>query len=103
MRTFAIISLGCSRNLLDSEIIAGSLKKSGMRMADIDPTSPCGLRRTGRRARGVDLAVVNTCAFIDSAREESVEKLIELAELKKSGKIKYLVVCGCLTQLYKTK
>ena len=99
MRTFAIVSLGCSRNSIDSEVIAGSLKKSGMRMTDIDPTSPFGLRR----ARDVDLVVVNTCAFIESAREESVEKIIELAELKKSGKIKQLVVCGCLGQLYKEK
>ena len=50
-----------------------------------------------------DICVVNTCAFIQSAREESVEKILEAAELKKNGRIEHLVICGCLPQLYKEK
>lgn len=81
--------MGCPRNLLDSEIIAGSLKKSGFRISE--------------SADGVDVCVINTCAFIGSARAESVDKILEAASLKKKGLIKRLVVCGCLPQLYKEK
>ncbi|MDD5428032.1 MAG: 30S ribosomal protein S12 methylthiotransferase RimO [Candidatus Omnitrophica bacterium] len=87
--TVGIISLGCPRNQLDSEVIAGSLKKAGFSIVDM----------TG----GADICVINTCAFIKSAREESVDSILEAAELKKGGKIGYLVVCGCLPQLYKEK
>jgi len=89
MPTVGILSLGCPRNLLDSEIIAGSLKKSGFKIiaAEDDP----------------DICVINTCAFIESAREESVDAIVEAAQLKKEGRIKKLVICGCLTQLYKGK
>ncbi len=84
-----IISLGCPRNLLDSEIIAGSLKKSGFKICEVED--------------GVDACVINTCAFIESARAESVDRILEAARLKKEGRIKYLIVCGCLPQLYKEK
>ncbi|MFH0764394.1 MAG: 30S ribosomal protein S12 methylthiotransferase RimO [Candidatus Omnitrophota bacterium] len=89
MRRASIISLGCPRNLLDSEIIAGSLKKSGFKISA--PES------------GVDVCVINTCAFIESARAESVDKIMEAVRLKKRGLIKRLVVSGCLPQLYKEK
>jgi ribosomal protein S12 methylthiotransferase len=89
MRKFAIISLGCSRNLVDSEVVAGVLKERGFKACDVED--------------GVDVCVVNTCAFIESARKESVDTIIQIAELKKSGKVKKLVVCGCLPQLYKKK
>ena len=89
MTKVSIISLGCPRNQLDSEIIAGSLKKGGFSIVE-----------TGQRA---DICVINTCAFLQSAREESVEKILEAAQHKKSGRIKHLVVCGCLPQLYKEK
>jgi len=89
MAKASIISLGCPRNLLDSEIIAGSLKKSGFKIGEAED--------------GVDVCVINTCAFIESARAESVDKILEAARLKKEGKIKRLVVCGCLPQLYKNK
>ena len=84
-----IISLGCPRNQLDSEVMAGSLKKNGFMIV---PT-----------ASGADVCVINTCAFIRSAREESVEKILEAAELKKKGKVGRLVISGCLSQLYKGK
>jgi ribosomal protein S12 methylthiotransferase len=86
-KRFAVISLGCSRNLVDSEVIAGALKERGLKECDADG--------------GADLCVVNTCAFIESARKESVDAIMEIAELKRAGKIKSLVVCGCLPQLYK--
>lgn len=89
MAKVSIISLGCPRNQLDSEIIAGSLKKGGF--AIVDPSEDA------------DVCVINTCAFVQSAREESVEKILEAARLKKEGRIKRLVVCGCLPQLYKEK
>ena len=89
MKKFAIISLGCSRNLVDSEVIAGALKKRGLKACDAGD--------------GVDLCVVNTCAFIESARKESVDAIMEIAALKDAGKVKKLIVCGCLPQLYKGK
>lgn len=84
-----VISLGCPRNLVDSEVMLGSLKKEGFEIADIKS--------------GVDACIVNTCAFVNSAREESVDVVLEAAQLKKEGRIKYLIVCGCLPQLYKEK
>lgn len=89
MKKFAIISLGCSRNLVDSEVIAGALKERGFKACEVED--------------GVDVCVVNTCAFIESARKESIDAIMEIAELKKDGKVKKLVVCGCLPQLYKDK
>ena len=79
-----IVSLGCPRNQLDSEVMAGSIKESGFTIVDA--------------ADSADVCVINTCAFIQSAREESVEKILEAIELKKRGKIGRLVGCGCLPQ-----
>jgi len=89
MRRVAIVSLGCPRNLVDSEIIIGSLKTGGARIVEPD-ASP-------------DTLVINTCSFIAPAREESVEAIVEATELKKKGRVKRLVVCGCLPQLYGDK
>ncbi len=83
-----IISLGCPRNLVDSEVILGSLKENGFEIVDIDKLP--------------DIFIINTCAFIESAREESVDVILQAEQMKKEGKIRYLVVCGCLAQLYKT-
>ncbi len=85
----AITSLGCPRNLVDSEVILGELKKEGFAISDIEDAP--------------DICIINTCSFIQSAREESIDAIIEAAELKKEGKIRYLVVCGCLPQMYKDK
>ncbi len=89
MRKAGIVSLGCARNLVDSETILGSLRECGYDIAEVDD--------------GVDICLVNTCAFVESARKESVEAILELAGLKKKGKIKSLIVCGCLPQLYREK
>jgi len=84
--TIGLISLGCPRNLVDSEVMIGLLKKSGFRIAaDI---SKC------------DAAVVNTCAFIEDAKKESVDLILQLVQLKKEKKIKSIIVTGCLPQRY---
>ena len=73
MAKVSIISLGCPRNQLDSEIIAGSLKKGGFSIVE-----PSG---------SADICVINTCAFVRSAREESVEEILRAVQLKKEGRI----------------
>ncbi len=89
MKKFAIVPLGCPRNLVDSEVIAGYLEAKGYKSVKLED--------------GADVAIVNTCAFVASAREESVDAIIEAGQFKKDGHVKYLVVCGCLPQLYKKK
>lgn len=90
MTKIGIVSLGCPRNLVDSEVMLGSLKKEGYEIAD-------------EVGDGVDLFIVNTCSFVQSAREESIDTIMEAAQLKREGKIKRLIVCGCLPQLYSKK
>jgi len=80
-----IINLGCSRNLVDSQIIGGRLRNSGHSIVD---------------AAGADTVIVNTCSFIKEAREESVDVILELIDLKKQGKIRKIVIAGCLSQRY---
>ena len=87
MTKIGIVSLGCPRNLVDSEVMLGSLKEEGYEIAD-------------DVGAGVDLFIINTCSFVRSAREESVDTIMEAVQLKKEGKIKRLIVCGCLPQLY---
>lgn len=81
-----ILSLGCPRNLVDSESILGRLNLKGYRIVDM------------HRA---DVAVVNTCAFIDEAKRESVDAIMDLVELKRQRKLRKIIVYGCLPQRYK--
>ena len=81
------VSLGCPKNLVDSEVMMG-LSQQGGHMLTPDPSD-------------ADVLVVNTCAFIDSAKEESVNTILELAEFKKTGSCKRLVVTGCLGERYR--
>lgn len=81
------ISLGCDKNLVDSEMMLGMLAKSGYEFTDDE--------------READIVVVNTCCFIGDAKEESINTILEMAELKKSGDIEMLVVAGCLAQRYR--
>ena len=83
--TVGIINLGCARNLVDSQIILGRLKKNGHNVVE---------------AETADVAIVNTCSFIEEAKAESVDVILDLIELKKKGKIKKLIVAGCLAQRY---
>lgn len=81
------VSLGCDKNLVDSEMMLGRLRERGYEFTD-DETE-------------AEAAVVNTCCFIGDAKEESIQTLLELAELKNSGRIKALVAAGCMAQRYK--
>lgn len=81
------ISLGCDKNLVDTEMMLGLLNKDGYEFTDDEQEA--------------DVIVINTCCFINDAKEESVNTILEMAELKKSGKCKALVVTGCLAQRYK--
>lgn len=82
-----MVSLGCSKNLVDSERMLYKLRERGYELV----TEP-GL---------ADVAVVNTCGFIQSAKEEAIETIIELGKLKEDGTLKKIIITGCLTQRYK--
>ncbi len=81
------VSLGCPKNLVDSEVMMG-LSQEGGHTLTTDPSE-------------ADVLIVNTCAFIDKAKEESVNTILELAEFKKTGRCKRLVVTGCLGERYR--
>lgn len=87
MQTASIISLGCARNLVDSEVITGSLKECGFRILP--------------EGESADICIINTCSFIESARKESIDTILHVSELKKEGKVRHIVVAGCLPQLFK--
>jgi ribosomal protein S12 methylthiotransferase len=84
-----IITLGCSKNMVDSEVLSGQLRANGI---------PVGHEET---KRGSNIVVVNTCGFIDKAREESVNTILEQVALKKSGSLDKVFVTGCLSQRYR--
>ena len=81
------ISLGCPKNLVDSEVMLGTLTRQGY---TITPNK-----------EEADVLVVNTCGFIDTAKQESIDTILEMAELKNSGNCKKLVVAGCLAERYR--
>jgi ribosomal protein S12 methylthiotransferase len=82
-----LISLGCPKNLVDSEVMLGLARDAGYELTN--------------DAAAADVLVVNTCAFIDSAKQESIDAILEMAELKKSGSARRLVVTGCLAERYR--
>jgi ribosomal protein S12 methylthiotransferase len=84
-----IITLGCSKNLVDSEVLSGQLQAN-----DIDVVHE-------NKGRDHNIVVVNTCGFIDKAKEESVNTIIEQVELKRKGKLDKVFVTGCLSQRYR--
>src|SRR5207244_13403321 len=81
-----LTTLGCPKNQVDSELMLGMLTEAGFPLAD--------------RPEDAECLIVNTCAFIDRAREESVATILELARLKERGRCRSLIVTGCLTQRY---
>lgn len=81
------ISLGCDKNLVDTEVMLGLLASRGYQMTDSEHEA--------------DIIVVNTCCFIHDAKEESISNILEMAEYKKTGSLKALVVTGCLAQRYR--
>lgn len=86
METVGLISLGCARNLVDSEVMLGAVKLAGFHISR-DPDL-------------CDIIIVNTCGFIEDSKKESIDAILEMAAKKKTGRLKKLVMAGCLTQRY---
>lgn len=82
-----MVSLGCAKNQVDGEMLMANLKNAGFELCD--------------DAALADVAIVNTCGFIDSAKQESIDEILELTTLKKEGRIKKIVVTGCLAERYR--
>ncbi|MEG1858137.1 MAG: 30S ribosomal protein S12 methylthiotransferase RimO, partial [Pseudoflavonifractor sp.] len=83
----AFISLGCAKNLVNTEQMMALCRAAGHDVTS-DP-------------QGADVAVLNTCGFIDTAKSEAIDNILELADLKTEGKLQKLLVAGCLSQRYK--
>ena len=81
------ISLGCDKNLVDSEVMLGILAKDGHQMVDDETMA--------------DVIIINTCCFIHDAKEESIQNILEMAEYKKNGSAKALIVTGCMAERYR--
>src|SRR3989442_7570210 len=83
------VSLGCPKNLVDSEVMHGTVSQQGYWIT--------------AKKEDADVIVVNTCGFIDSAKKESIDTILEMAELKTQGNCKKLVVAGCLAERYRAE
>ena len=83
----ALVTLGCEKNLVDSEIMLGLIEEKGYQITDIEEDA--------------EVIIVNTCGFIDASKEESINTILDLADLKVTAKLKSLIVTGCLSQRYK--
>ena len=81
------LSLGCDKNLVDSEVMLGMLTSRGYEITDDENEA--------------DVIIINTCCFIHDAMEESIQNILDMAEYKKNGKAKALIVTGCLAQRYR--
>ncbi len=81
-----MIGLGCAKNLVDGEVMLGHLQREGVALTS-DPTQ-------------ADVVIINTCGFITDAKKESLEAILEVAEAKRQGRVKRLVVAGCMVQVY---
>ncbi len=86
-KKLGFVSLGCSKNLVDTEMMVGIMEKAGYEMTE--------------DLAEAQVIIINTCTFIDPAKEESIQTILEAAEYKKTGKCERLVAAGCLTQQYK--
>lgn len=87
--TVGMVSLGCAKNRVDAEMMLYQLKQAGFKLV--------------QDAAMADAAIINTCGFIESAKQESIDEILELAELKKEGKIKAIIVTGCLAERYNSE
>ena len=85
----ALISLGCAKNLINSEQMLFLLSEAGYTLV---PTP-----------EEADVAIVNTCGFIDSAKSEAIDTILSLAELKSAGTLRKIIVCGCLPERYRAE
>lgn len=86
MASVGMVSLGCAKNRVDAEMMMASLQKAGYELRE-DPAL-------------ADVAIVNTCGFIDAAKKESIDEILELAKLKKEGRIQAIIVTGCMAERY---
>ena len=86
-KKIGMVSLGCPKNQVDAEIMLNRLKEAGFEI-------------TGDAAKA-DAVIINTCGFIEDAKKEAIENILELAELKKESNLKGLIVTGCLAERYK--
>lgn len=87
MTNILFVSLGCDKNLVDSEVMLALLKEKGYSITNVESEA--------------DVCVINTCCFIGDAKEESIENIIEIGKLKETGRLKAIIVTGCLAQRYK--
>src|ERR1700683_5236199 len=87
MKKVGFVSLGCPKNLVDSEVMMGILARAGYELTP--------------RADEADVLVVNTCSFIEPSQKESVDAILEMAEHKKFGAAKKLIVAGCMVERYR--
>src|SRR5829696_2262623 len=87
MKKVGFVSLGCPKNLVDSEVMMGTLKQAGYEITN--------------NADDADTVVVNTCGFIESAKQESIDAILEATRLKDEGKATRVVVAGCLVERYR--
>ena len=85
-KKISLVSLGCAKNLVDSEILVGGLKKEGFEMVS--------------DSSDADVVIVNTCGFLDTAREESVDTILDCATLKDTSNVEKLLVMGCFSERY---
>jgi ribosomal protein S12 methylthiotransferase len=85
--TVGLVNLGCAKNQVDAEIMLATLKKAGY-----EPVPD---------ASSADVAIVNTCGFIDAAKRESIGEILELARCKAEGKVRAIVVTGCMAERYR--
>jgi ribosomal protein S12 methylthiotransferase len=83
-----VITLGCSKNIVDSEVLMGQLKANKFSVA----------HETQNKS---DIVIINTCGFIDKAKQESIDTILQYADVKREGGIEKLYVTGCLSQRYK--
>ena len=82
----SMVSLGCARNLVDSEVLLGHVVEEGLQVV--------------QEAEDADVVIVNTCGFIDTAKQESIDTILSVAALKKEGNLKGVIAVGCLAQRY---
>lgn len=87
--TVGMVSLGCAKNRVDAEMMLFTLKQAGYKLVE--------------EAAMADVAIINTCGFIESAKQESIDEILELAQLKKEGKIKVIIATGCLAERYQNQ
>src|SRR3972149_7059177 len=87
MPKVGLVSLGCPKNLVDSEVMLGILARQGYELT--------------RRPEDAEILIVNPCSFIEPAKRESIDTILEMAEFKKTGSARRLVVAGCLVERYR--